>query len=325
MSEILKQNNEMFLDYAKRLIRGKTLGEYDINSSELWKLLFDEELSKDESRKRGYSLKKMIDKLEQEDSENGNTRILHISDQHYPYNLPIEIFSEYVGKVDVLVINGDEQDCQSISKFQKKYRINFIEELIGTRKMLINTIEYINPKKVILNHGNHNMRFISYLSDKLNEDILQLMPETNLDMIIDIGFYNHDHKNKTRTYYEPLTKVFECKYEIEYSKNWYCQVGKTIFAHPKAYRQGILGTSEKAYSYFCQNKKDFDSIVLAHTHKSGFCKYGKCNLFESGSLCKEPSYATDGNLISPQSNGFVYLVQDKEGNLIYDKSKLVCL
>jgi predicted phosphodiesterase len=257
--------------------------------------------------------------------DNNNIKILHISDQHYPFNLPIEIFSEYVGKVDVLVINGDEEDCQSISKFNKKYRVNFVDEMIGTRKMLIDIIEYIKPKKVIFNYGNHNIRIGTYLSDKLHDDIMQLMPETNLDMIIDMGFYKHDHKNKTRTYYEPLSKIFDEKYKIIYTKNWFCQVGKTIFAHPKAYKQGILGTTEKAYNYFCQKRMNFDALILAHTHQIGFTKYGETYLFESGSLCKEPSYATDGNMTKPQSNGFIYLEQNNNGDLVYDNCKVVCI
>lgn len=254
------------------------------------------------------------------------TRILHISDLHYPFNLPIDVLKDYKDKVDILVINGDEQDCQSISKFQKKYRIPFVDEMIGTRQMLIDIINLINPKEVILNYGNHNTRFINYFSEKLNEDLLELMPQTNLDLIIDDGFIKYDHKNQTKTFYEPLVKMFQDKIKIIYTKNWFCKVGNTIFAHPKAYRNGILSTTEKAYLHFLQNGYQFGCLVLAHTHQSGFAKYGKnCYLYESGALCYPLEYSITGSLTRPQSEGFLYLIQDKNGNLIYDETKLVCL
>ena len=253
------------------------------------------------------------------------TRILHISDMHYPYNVPKEVFKDYIGKVDILVINGDEQDCQSISKFRKKYRIPFVDEMIGTRQMIIDIIGYIKPKKVILNYGNHNQRLISYFSDKVHEDLLTLMPETNLDFIVDLGFWKHDHQNKSKTFFEPLTKVFDGILVISYSKSWWSKVGKSIFCHPRAYKSGILGTVEKSYLYFLQLGEDFDTIVMAHTHQQGFCRYGKTYLYESGALCHEQSYSTDGGMMKPQSKGFVYIVQDIYGNLIYDESKIICL
>lgn len=258
--------------------------------------------------------------------KNGNKRILHVSDLHYPFNLPIEIFKDYVGKIDILIINGDEQDCQSISKFRKRYRVPFVDELVGTRQMLIDIINYITPKKVILNYGNHNIRMINYFSDKIHEDILQLMPETNLDFICDIGFWKHDHLLRSKTFYPALSEVFKDKVDIVYTRNWYCRVGNTIFAHPKAYKQGILSTTEKAYLYFLQlGEQPFDSIVLAHTHAQGISRYGNTFLIESGCTCEKLSYSSDGSLRRPQSQGFLFLVQNGAGNIQIDKSKLVFL
>ncbi len=257
--------------------------------------------------------------------EKGKLKILVISDQHFPFNLPIEIYKDYVGKVDILVINGDEQDCQGISKFRKKYRVPFVEEMIGTRQMLIDIINFIKPKKVVFNFGNHSKRLINYFSDKIHEDLLQLMPETNLDFLVDIGFWQYNHLNKSKTFYEPLTKVFQDKIDIKYTKEWYCRIGKTIFAHPSAYKSGILGTTEKAYLYFLQNGQEtFDCLVVAHTHAQALSKYGKTFLIENGACCEEMEYV-DGKMQRPQSQGFAYIVQDKDGNFLYDESKLVCL
>ena len=94
------------------------------------------------------------------------TRILSISDTHVPFQLPIETFSEYRNRVDILQLNGDITDCQAISKFPKTYRVSPMEELIEGRQYLINLIEYINPKKVVITYGNHDLRFQTYFSKK---------------------------------------------------------------------------------------------------------------------------------------------------------------
>ena len=287
-----------------------------------------EQLAQQYGFSSGECLRSWFKRIRREKGEIGyknKTRILHISDNHYPFNLPKEVFKDYVGKVDVLVFGGDEQDCQSVSRFKKKYRVPFVDEMIGTRQMIIDIIEYIKPKQVKLIAGNHNYRLINYFSEKVHEDLLTLMPETNLDFIIDLGFWKHDHQTKSKTFYEPLTKVFDGKVDIEYMKNWWCKVGYTVFAHPKAFRSGILATTEKAYTYFLQLGEKFDTLCLSHTHHQGFSRYGKVYMYESGCLCEEPSYASEGTMIRPQDKGFVYLVQDEQGNLIYDESKLICL
>lgn len=255
-------------------------------------------------------------------SSNANTRILHISDTHVPFQLPIDIYKDYIGKIDILILNGDISDCQGISKFKKKYRKPFVDEMVESRQFIIDLITYLKPKKTLLNAGNHEHRFINYFSDKIHDDLLQLMPDTSLDLICDLGFWRHNHQDKSRTYYEPISKILP---NVEYTKEWFCQVGKTIFAHPKAFKQGILASTEKAHLYFIQQGYTFDTIVLAHTHKQGFARYGKQYLFESGCCCEDQEYATSGSLIRPADMGFMYLEQDSEGNLIYDNSKLICL
>lgn len=282
---------------------------------------YDKNINKDTVRHLYYGMDAR-DEIEEIDV---NTRILAISDSHYPFNVPKEVLKDYVGKADILLINGDESDCQSVSKYNKKYRLPFVDEMIGARQMIIDIINYIQPKRVIFNYGNHNARLIRYFTDRVHDDLLQLMPETNLDFIVDMGFYRHNHQDKSKTFYEPLVKVFEgTGIEIEYTKNWWCKVGKTIFSHPMAYKSGILGTVEKAYLYYLQLGEEFDAICVAHTHQIGLTKYGDTFLFESGCLCQQMEY-TSGRLTRPQTLGFVYIVQDADGNLIYDKSKLVCL
>ena len=83
------------------------------------------------------------------------TRILSISDAHVPFNLPTGIFQEYAHRVDVLVFNGDTEDCWSCSSFPRRYRVGLDEEMILTRQYMIDVINLIRPKKVIVLMGNH--------------------------------------------------------------------------------------------------------------------------------------------------------------------------
>ena len=71
-------------------------------------------------------MKRLIEIIEN-DKHNADiaNRILSISDLHIPFHLPIDIYRPYIGKIDTLVLNGDLEDCQSCSKFSKKYRKNF--------------------------------------------------------------------------------------------------------------------------------------------------------------------------------------------------------
>lgn len=261
------------------------------------------------------------------DNVNVGTRILSISDTHVPFNLPVETFAAYRGQVDVLVLNGDITDCFSISKFDKNFRLSIMEELIKGREFLINLIEYIQPKKVLVNYGNHDARFGHYLSKKLDNDIMELMPDTALELICVTGFRHYDKRLRTKVWYDSLTEVFkDTNIEIEYTYNWWCKVGQTIFAHPSAFSSGVSATSVKAMQYFLQEGHSLDSIVLGHTHQVSYTYFGKIHLYEQGCCCSaEDMTYTDGKLYKSQTNGICYIVQDKTGNLIYDKSKLVLL
>ena len=128
------------------------------------------------------------------------TSILSISDLHVPFQLDYTVLEKYKN-VDILQINGDVVDCQALSKFSKQYRISPMEEMIQGRQYLIDLIKYINPKRVICNYGNHDIRFANYFAKNLDTDILQLQPNTSLELIFEDVFKNYDKINKTKTHY----------------------------------------------------------------------------------------------------------------------------
>jgi len=319
--EIKRRSNESAFEWKLRLIKMKLINKFDIEWQEIVDLL-QLECSADHLRKTAYGILEYDNYLK----NNGiATKILSISDFHVPFHLPKEIFKDYVGQADILQFNGDLIDMQNISKFTKSYRLSIMEEIIQGRQYIIELIEYINPKKVIITYGNHELRFQNFLNKNIDNDLLELMPQTVLDLIINDGFNHYDKRQKTKTWYEPVKNVFD-SVEIDYVGDWKVKIGKTWFAHPKTYSSGMLKTTEKAVNYFLRQDRNFDSIVLAHTHKMGSFIQGGIYLFEQGCCCKseEMDYA-DGLLSLPQQQGFIFVAQNEDGELIFDKTKLVRL
>lgn len=251
-------------------------------------------------------------------------RILAISDLHVPFNIPVGQFEPFEGNVDVLILNGDILDCQSISSFSKKYRISLVDEMIAARKYIIDLVELLRPEKVVVTMGNHENRMLRYLSDRLNEDLLNLMPDSPMDLIVNDGFRDNDRLSKTEVFYKPLKDVLSVP--IIYDGNWYCREGNVIFAHPLTYSSAMMKTAEKAVTYFTRQAdcRNFTTVVLAHTHKVGFYMSGDIRMYEQGCCCRieDMNYA-DGKLQTPQQGGYMYICLDKDGNIIEDKTKLI--
>lgn len=302
--------------------------EYDLNSRDIAVLLNQEsDIQKDESawRKHYASFKKGIEYERKRNNLGVATRILSISDCHVPFQLSLDKLANYKGRVDILQLNGDIGDCQGISRFPKSYRVSPMEELIETRKFIIELIEYIEPEKVVITYGNHDIRFQSYLAKNLDSDLLELMPQTSLELIFVDGFKHYNKRERTKVEYKPLVEVLD-DVEIEYTNNWYTQIGDAIFCHPKAFSSGIMKTAEKAMLWFRNEGFNFKSLVMAHTHRSGMYSIGNTTVYEQGAFCdtKSNNYS-DGQLYNSQKEGFIYLCQDGKGNTLKDKTELVVL
>lgn len=306
------------------MCKAKINKEIDLDWGEISSLLCLG-ISADHLRKTAYGLMEYDNYLH---SDTGiENRILCLSDFHVPYQLSVHNFVDYVDNLDILVLNGDIVDMQAISKFPKQYRISPMEEVIQGRQYLIELIEYLKPRKVIVNYGNHDKRFASYLSKHLDSDLLELMPDTVLELILLDGFHHYDKRTKAKTHYKPLVEVFH-NLEIYYTNDWKYKIGKTWFAHPTLYSSsGTLKTSEKAMDYFHRtDKEDFDCLVVAHTHSTAYSKKGYIHLYEQGACCQvDKMDYTNGTLSNPQKMGFVYLCQDTNGNLLENKTKLIHL
>ena len=312
-------------DKIKRIVESKLVDRIDKDYTELSEEAFGKAYSSDVARRMFYGAKKVIDAIE-EDEERVNedeTRILCISDMHIPFNRDIKEFFKYKGKVDTLVLNGDIIDNYSMSSFTKMYRLSLVEELIRARELLIELIEEIEPKKVTVVTGNHEIRLGKKIADKIGSDLLDLMPRDALAFLFDTGFNYYDRIKKCKTVYTPIDEEVDC--EVNYVGNFWTKEGKTIFVHPQAFRGTTLGTVGKAYDYFTAIGEDFQSIIMAHTHKLGMYVMNDKYLYEQGT-CANLNHMDYQDLKLPKSsqvNGYMYIIQDKNGNLIYDKTKLI--
>ena len=253
------------------------------------------------------------------------TCILSISDLHIPFQKPIETFSEYAGKIDILQVNGDLVDETSLSKFVCTYKVSPMDELIEARQYMMDLIELIKPKKVLVNYGNHELRMERYLAKNLDNELQELMPETVFDLLFTDGFTHYDRKSRAKVKYQPLCDVFK-DIDIEYSGTWFSQYKDIIFCHPRAFSSSPLKTAEKAMYWFRNEGYSFSCIVMAHTHRIGSYKIGNTMIYEQGCCCdtKQMRY-TDGNLTNSQKEGFMLLYLDKDGHFLEEKSKLVYL
>lgn len=323
---ITRLPDESYDDFMVRLFEHKS--EYGLNCQQIADIMNEEfELDFTESKyRKEYAAFNRGRIYERERTNSGiATRILALSDFHYPFAVDASTFNSYAGCVDILVLNGDILDCQSCSAWPKKYRIPFTDELIGARQYLIDLIDMIHPKQVYITKGNHEMRLLRLLSDKLNDDLLGIMPDSPIDLIVNDGFKNNDRYAKTTVWYEPINKAFD-DIEIIYTGDWWCKIGSTIFAHPLAYSSGMLKTTEKAVNYFLRIDRDFKAICLAHTHKLGQFVQGGIQMFEQGCCCKvEATEYVDGKLMLPQQKGYAYICHDKNENIIFDQCKLVTI
>lgn len=310
-------------EQVKTLVENRLILKTDDTPFEqLSEALFGEKYGESEVRRRMWGMHRLIEIIEQQKEDSTHTKILSLSDLHIPFQLDFESLAAF-RYVDILQLNGDIVDCQALSKFSKQYRISPMEELIQGRQYLIDLIEYIQPKRVVCNYGNHDKRFASYFAKNLDTDILELMPDTSLELIFVDGFRHYNKREKTKIEYEPLKEVFE-SIDIEFVNNWHSRIGKTIFAHPMSYRSNFLATADKAKQYFQDTEKEpFDCICMAHTHKIGDTMSGNIRLLEQGAFAHvDKMNYMDGKLTPPQKSGFAYICQDEQGNIINEKSKI---
>lgn len=313
ITDLQRLDGESLLGWQIRCCLAKKNSETDLDWVEIRDLL-GLDITPDQLRKQSVGIKLYDDYI-----KGGSivaTRILSISDLHYPFAKPLDTFKGYVGKVDILQLNGDIFDHQGISRFPKTYRISPVEELIGGRQYIIDLINMIKPKKVVANYGNHEARWSATLSRQLDNEMQEFMPETVFDYIFADGFTHYDRKSGAKVKYEPLTAVFP-DIQIEYDGNWWSQIGSCVFCHPKAFASSPLKTAEKALYWFRNEGMSPRTLTMAHTHRIGSYCIGNSQIYEQGCCCETNKMGyNNGMLVNSQKEGFLYLCLDNNGDVI---------
>ena len=253
--------------------------------------------------------------------ENANTKILTISDIHFPFSLEDEIFKalEEHSDADIVVLNGDILDGYIYSTWAKAKRIAALKEYMAAFEL----VEHIaaNFPKVVIVAGNHDIRPARALAKVgWEKEESQLFRP---DLLARIA--NGEKLNKNGELIEKLP--FENVYYQAYDA-WYVRIGKTIFAHPSGYRGGPGGTAQKLYEYFIKRmgSDSFDSIVVGHTHK--IYKGVFCNklLIEQGAMCDRQPYQHKPDLrFLHAMNGYAIIYQNENGDTDFNKSRVIYL
>ena len=323
MMNVKRLEKESSFEYMLRLVLAKRNKDTNLGWDEMAELLDGEYGSGEYLRKLAYGIYEYDNYLNGNENKHVASRILCLSDLHIPFNLPLETFEKYKGKVDVLVLNGDIVDMQALSKFPKAYRVSPMEELIEGRAFIISLLDYLKPKKVIAINGNHDLRFGAYFQKHLDSEALELMPNSPLELIFMDGFKWYDKRHKQKNEYKALKEVYP-EVEFIYPDDWKYQLGDTMFAHPNAYSSQPLKTADKAFDWFLKSGYQFDNLVVSHTHKVGNYFIAGKMLYEQGCLFDlEQNNYVDGKLTTPQSCGYIYFEQNTKGSTVNVKQEYI--
>lgn len=247
-------------------------------------------------------------------------KIVSISDLHIPFQNDIavrKIVEKHKG-ADILIVNGDFLDMYCVSVFGKAHRIPLVKEYMIALEYLKLFSESFG--RVILTQGNHESRIHKYFAKMASQEVIPMMARPILERLKNGEVYSEDGELVSMT---PFPNV-----EFQKTHSWYTQVGKTIFAHPEKFlaptKTGTLRTAMKTMDYFL-GKKNFDCVVLGHTHKLGEAIADNTKVIEQGCLCGNLEYAVDNAKLNYglQTLGYAVIYQDESGNTDFEKSHSV--
>jgi predicted phosphodiesterase len=242
--DYLKRENENWIQFADRIISAKEDGLIDLDKAEIYELLFGEKLSSDESRKRLYSVKKVVEILKNEQYQN-------ISDD--------KILKEYEVKKREL----------------EKEKIKFYDERTSYKKMLRDVSRWEEVYEIIektiksgdLPEINYEYKHIQHTDNDLMVSLNDLHFGANIDNAWNT--YNSDICKERLEYY--LNEILNIK-QLHNSENCYvCANGDLINGniHPSVLVSNreniieqIMGVSELISLFLAELSKHFNNVVF---------------------------------------------------------------
>ncbi len=244
-------------------------------------------------------------------------KVLVLSDLHAPFHreeLIIETIKQHRHEISTIIFGGDIIDCESVSSFPKEFRKPLIEEMIITYKFLNRIDKLTAGIKKILIWGNHEERFVRYLSNNKGE--LNLFHSDNILENIVNGFTYHDRLQRRKYLYPALSNNFKV------INKWFVKYNDLIVAHPKNFSKIPLRTAVSTVEHFLKRGFNFNTCFIGHTHKWGSTEHYSIWTGELGCLCHSMEYADKGNInYSPQIYGYAIFAFEN-GITVYDDSKL---
>jgi predicted phosphodiesterase len=243
-------------------------------------------------------------------------KILSLSDLHIPFensNIIKHAISRH-SDADILVLNGDILELYSVSKWQKKKEIMLRTEYMMAIEWL-KMFSEIFPK-VVLVSGNHEDRLKSYFSSRV-EPCVSFLVDSDILTKLSRGY---DFKQGTIE----LVPTHNFK-NIYYNRHleWYTRIGNAIFVHPREYSSVIHKTASNFAKHFNEKEKDWQCLVVAHTHKIATSIQNGRLILEQGCCCLPMDYESSGkSKMTSQAFGYAVVYMDDEGNVDYNKSNV---
>ena len=300
MKELLRREKESQSDFEKRLIYGKlvdnTLKDYDC--TEMYKALYDVDISTTEARKRCYGI---LNSINSKIEKIYDKSIMFINDIHVPYQRDdlLQIIAKHKEEITHLCIIGDFLDCYSISSFSKIRQTTLKEEVLTGYEVLKQIRKILNNnQKIIMLKGNHEDRWRKVIENLKDEDMQSFINPNILEMYSE-GFTIYD-KGKRKKYppIENLTVI----------NHWYAIIDGIVACHPLTFSNTKGSVVEKCSQHFLSKGVDFDLVIFAHTHKYTSAvteRFSNKFVIENCCMCKTQEYADTGKLnYSRQTYGY---------------------
>lgn len=253
-------------------------------------------------------------KLEEVSKKIGNltSKIAVISDLHIPF-IDLEVFEQFVDYVKkdrdikIIVIAGDLVNFDKFSRYLHFNGVASAEKEISLAKRFVEKILDLD-KQIIYILANHELRLEKFLIRNLGNDVSEDLIKLGLS----------------------FEKFFLYK-NLSVINNWFIKIGSCIIGHPEV-QSIVRGRAvDWTIEYFENRIKDFNCVMIGHTHKqSKIFRKNKLGI-EIGCMCKTLDYTTDSKFNAYRSEsqykgfGVVKFVKGKvdfnETDFVYIKSE----